>query len=349
MLRGGSRTFYAASFLLPPRIRAPACALYAFCRVADDAVDQGEPRNQDGPAQSLHSRLDAIARLRERLSLAYAGTPKPIATDRALADVVARFAIPQVLPQALIEGFEWDAMDRRYATLGELQAYAARVAGSVGAMMAVLMGVRSWHGVARACDLGVAMQLSNIARDVGEDARSGRLYLPLDWLAEAGIEADGWLARPAFSDPLASVIGRVLQAADALYERSRSGIACLPTACRPGIGAARVLYREIGREVQRRGCDSVSSRAVVARRRKAWLLTRSLAFRARSQGEGPPPLEATRFLVEAVTSAPALSPPAPEWPSRGEAPRADLADRTAWVFALFERLRQQEPVGRSRL
>ncbi len=98
---------------------------------------------------------------------------------------------------ALLEGFAWDAAGRRYDTLDDLLDYAARVAGAVGAMMAVLMGVRDPALLARACDLGVAMQLTNIARDVGEDARAGRLYLPLAWLREAGIDPDAFLADPA--------------------------------------------------------------------------------------------------------------------------------------------------------
>ena len=88
---------------------------------------------------------------------------------------------------------------RRYETLQDLDAYAARVAGSVGAMMTLVMGQRAPEIVARACDLGVAMQLTNIARDVGEDARAGRLYLPLQWLREAGIDPDAWLAKPVFT------------------------------------------------------------------------------------------------------------------------------------------------------
>jgi 15-cis-phytoene synthase len=167
LLRQGSRTFHAASLLLPDRVRGPAASLYAFCRLADDAID-------------LHQgRLDALPRLLLRLTRAYAGRPLPHPVDRAFADMAAHHAVPEALPLALFEGFAWDAEGRRYQTLKDLQAYAARVAGTVGAMMAVLMGVRAPSLLARACDLGVAMQLTNIARDVGEDARAGRLYLPL--------------------------------------------------------------------------------------------------------------------------------------------------------------------------
>ena len=167
-LRVGSKSFYAASMLLPKRLRPDVYALYAFCRVADDAVDDGG----DG--------LVAVARLRERLERAYAGTPCDTPVDRAFADMVERRELPILLPLALIEGFEWDARGKTYHTLSDVRAYGVRVAGTVGAMMSVLMGVRSQDALARACDLGVAMQLTNIARDVGEDARNGRLYLPRD-------------------------------------------------------------------------------------------------------------------------------------------------------------------------
>src|SRR6185295_5987263 len=97
----------------------------------------------------------------------------------------------------------------------------------------------------RACDLGVAMQLTNIARDVGEDARNNRLYLPRAWLTEAGIDADAWLAGPAFSTELGNVVSRVLGVADGLYARAGAGVDQLPVSCRPGIRAALGLYREI--------------------------------------------------------------------------------------------------------
>ena len=120
----------------------------------------------------------------------------PAPADRALADIVHRYAIPRALPEALLEGLEWDARAQRYEDLDALCAYAARVAGSVGAIMSVLMGVRAPEVVARACDLGIAMQLTNIARDVGEDARRGRVYLPLQWLRSAGIDPDAFIAAP---------------------------------------------------------------------------------------------------------------------------------------------------------
>ncbi|CAA9318971.1 MAG: Phytoene synthase [uncultured Microvirga sp.] len=326
-IRGGSRSFFAASLLLPSRVREPAFSLYAFCRLADDAVDQADARPQ------------ALADLRERLERAYDGRPMPIAADRALADVVSRFAIPRALPEALLEGFAWDIQGRRYDDIGMLYAYAVRVAGTVGAMMAVLMGARDEGVVACACDLGVAMQLTNIARDVGEDARAGRLYLPRRWLHEAGIEPDAWLAQPAFTAALGSVVERVLETADTFYARADAGIAALPADCRSGVFAARLLYAEIGRELERAGYDSVSRRAVVPARRKARLLARALLAHGRLQPcpDGLP-LEQARFLVAAVT---ALRPPA----AAAVAAAPDFGARVVWVIDLFERLQRRQALG----
>ncbi len=324
-LREGSRTFLAASYLLPRAVRQPACALYAFCREADDAVDLG----RDAAA--------AVARLRQRLDRLYAGRPEAGAADRALAHVVTRFAIPRTLLDALIEGFEWDSRRRRYASLDELHAYATRVAGAVGAMMALLMGVRSPAALARACDLGVAMQLSNIARDVGEDARAGRLYLPLDWLREAGLDAEAWLAAPQFTPALAAVVQRLLAHAEALYRRVDAGVAALPLGCRPGINAARFLYAEIGHEVARRGFDSVSQRAVVGAGTKSLQLARALLLLAPARGgTAQPPLPATEYLVLAVAAVPAASA------STSVPPRAGTHQRLLRVLDLFEQLERRD-------
>jgi len=323
LLRQGSRSFFAASLLLPRRVHEPALALYAFCRVADDLIDAG-----GDPAA-------ALADLRARLDAAYAARPRPIAADRALAAVVLRHAIPRALLDAMLEGFEWDAAGRRYDSLAALEAYAARVAGTVGAMMAILMGARSADAVARACDLGIAMQLSNIARDVGEDARAGRLYLPQDWFRAAGIDPDAWLAHPSFDPALAGIVQRLLHRADQLYRRADVGIAALPRVCRPGIGVARHLYAEIGQQVARHGYNSVGRRAVVPPARKLQLLARSLsAATRRPRPDGPmPALEAARYLVNAVTAAPPPPRPAPRVP-RWQA----FDNRVAWLCTLFDEL-----------
>jgi phytoene synthase len=328
-LRGGSKTFYAASLVLPPSTRKSATALYAFCRMADDAIDQG------------HDRAAALAQLRTRLDRIYAGHPAAHATDRVFADCVAKHEIPKEFPAALLEGFEWDAAGRRYQTLSELRSYGVRVAGTVGVMMALVMGVRERWILERACDLGVAMQLTNIARDVGEDARAGRIYLPLDWLQEAGMDPTAWLAKPTFGAALGSVIERLLAAAEDLYARSDAGLARLPMACRPGMFAARRLYAEIGHELARRGFDSVNRRAIVSWQRKSRVLTEAVLAAAvrHAPGERGHALPEARFLVESV-AAQVREPRAPvSW--------RPLEDRVAWLIDLFERLEQRDhPAGR---
>ncbi len=259
-IRTGSLSFHAASRLLPARVRDPALALYAFCRLADDAVDEGD------------DKADAVLRLRDRLDRVYAGRPMNAAADRAFASVVEGFQMPRALPDALLEGMAWDAVGRRYDDLSGVLAYSARVAAAVGAMMCVLMRVRDADALARACDLGLAMQLTNIARDVGEDARAGRLYLPLEWLRAAGIDVAAWLAAPTATPALRAVIARLLAEASRLYTRSEAGVPALPFACRPGIYAARHIYAGIGGAVARAGHDSVSIRARTTSAQKlGWL------------------------------------------------------------------------------
>ena len=290
LLGDGSRSFQAASRLLPREVARAACALYAFCRVADDCVDR-----------EYHS--DTLTKLHERLDRIYAGAPQEHVADRAFAAVVAHYQVPQAWPRALLDGFAWDAQGRQYEDISQLRAYAARVAGSVGAMMACVMGVRSRAALARACELGVAMQLTNIARDVGEDARMGRLYLPRAWMREAGIDPDSWLAQPAFNPALGTVVARILDEARNCYQGAAAGFASLPLSCRPGIRAAALLYAEIGHVVQHRGFDSVGGRAYVGPGRKAqlvsWAALRSLAVTF--PAAAPPPREID-FLLEAAAA-----------------------------------------------
>jgi 15-cis-phytoene synthase len=293
-IREGSYSFHAASRLLPASVRDPALALYAFCRVADDEVDFGTNK----PA--------AVLALRDRLDLAYAGRPRNAPADRAMAALIEVYDMPRELPEALLEGLAWDGMERRYASLSDVRAYSARVAASVGAMMCVLMRVREARTLARACDLGVAMQLTNIARDVGEDARAGRFYLPTDWMEEAGLDIESFLADPRPTPEIRRMVKRLLAEAERLYHRSEPGIARLPIAARPGIFAARYCYDAIGGRLRRAGHDSITQRAFTTRRHKLGLLGWSI-LRAGAVTVFPQsaviyarPLDEVAFLVEAA-------------------------------------------------
>lgn len=327
-IRAGSKSFHAASLLLPKQLRDGASAVYAFCRLSDDAVDVG-----DGD-------LHAVARLRERLDRIYAGSPMDAPADRALAVVAQERGIPRGPLDALLDGMQWDAEGRRYDTLSDLRAYAARVAGSVGAMMTTLMDVRAPDMAARACDLGAAMQLTNIARDVGEDARAGRIYLPLQWLGEAGIEPAAFLADPQPSAAVRGLTKRLLAAAETYYRRSEPGIARLPRSCRPAIWGARYIYAAIGDEIAKNDYDSVTRRAHTSRARKLALLSKAALTATLGKAAARDGLEAAaqdecQFLVDAVADSPRAATPH-VWP---------LDDTVERMLAIAHKLRRLDRGG----
>lgn len=293
ILARGSRSFALASRALPPRLRDPVAAYYAFCRVSDDLVDESA------------DPIAALASLRARVDRAARGAPDPDPVDRALAYVLAEHHVPRIAIDALLEGYLWDVERRRYSTISDTIAYSARVASSVGVAMTALMGVRERLTLSRAADLGVAMQLTNIARDVGEDARRGRVYLPAAWLREEGVDPEP-SSIAAFSPGVGRVVRRTLDHAELLARRAEQGIPALPRDCRVAIRAAAWIYGDIGRVIRARGYDSVGGRAFTSGGRKLWLLARaaareSIGARAGAGGDGP--LPETAFLVDAAASA----------------------------------------------
>ncbi|MEL7117007.1 MAG: phytoene/squalene synthase family protein [Pseudomonadota bacterium] len=293
-IRHGSLSFHSASRLLPADVRDPALALYAFCRFADDEVDL------------TNEKKAAVDQLRDRLDRVYEGRPRNAAPDRAFTAVVEEFEMPRTLPDALLEGLAWDADGLRYGDLSGVVSYSARVASAVGVMMCVLMRVRDRDALARAADLGVAMQLTNIARDVGEDALEGRLYLPLEWLMRSGIDPEAFLADPRPTKAVRIMIRQLLIEADHLYRRSEAGISKLPLKARPGIFAARYIYAAIGSELRGMGHDSITARAHTTKGQKLRLLGLSI-LRAGGTVVTPTspvifakPLPEVAFLVDAA-------------------------------------------------
>jgi len=262
VIREHSRSFSAASRLLPRGVSDAAVATYAFCRGADDDVDDFA---SVAAARVRHERT------RARVARIYAGEEMETAVARAFQWVVERHAIPREEPDALLDGMEQDLGEVRIPHLEALLLYCYRAAGVVGRMMSRIMGRGDAPALRRAVDLGIAMQLTNVARDVGEDARRGRVYLPAAWLEEEGSSPDDVLA----VEPTAGVLRtnrRVLALAERYYESGIGGIGLLPARCRPAIHAAALLYREIGREVLRRGGDGLTARAAISSRRRTELL-----------------------------------------------------------------------------
>jgi len=273
LLAKGSRSFSFAGRLLPTRLRDPVAALYAFCRISDDLVDES-----DAP-------LEACRVLALRLDDVYRGKPANDPVDRALVWLAEDHALPRAPLDALLEGYAWDAEARRFETLSGTFAYASRVAASVGVAMTWLMGEHDRDVLARAADLGVAMQLTNIARDVGDDARMGRIYLPLDWLRELDVNA--WIADPHPIPAIRRATARLLDEADVLYERADAGIPSLPSDVRAAIRAASNIYREIGSVIASRGFDSVSTRAVTTTKTKTRLALASFGDEMRARMRNP--------------------------------------------------------------
>ncbi len=290
----GSLSFHAASLALPESVRTPCLALYAFCRLADDEVDLKKDKSA------------SIYDLVQRLDLVYAGTPRNHPMDRAFASMVEKFDMPRALPEALFEGFVWDAMSKQYNNIDELISYSARVASSVGVMLCVIMGERRAEVLSRACDLGVAMQLTNIARDIGEDAQEGRLYIPLDWFQQEGLDPAQFLIEPTQSQSTVRFTKRLLGQAQTLYHRSEAGIAFLPPKVRPAMFAARHIYSAIGTEIKKNNYDNINLRAKTNKVTKTKLLTFSTFQSLVSMIFPAPatvfakPLPQTEFLVEAA-------------------------------------------------
>lgn len=258
--REGSKTFSLAARIFPRHTFQAACELYAWCRYCDDAVDS--PAN---PAEVP----EQVKLLRELTQKAYLGEPMEVPSFAAFQAVALRYKIPQVPALDLIEGMAMDARGERYETITDLNRYAYHVAGTVGLMMTHILGAKSPHAAAHAVSLGVAMQLTNISRDILEDARLGRLYLPLSWLRAEGL-TEAEITHPESRPQLARLAHRLVQEAEPHYAHGMAGLKYLSFRQGLAIAAAAGIYRAIGWLVVRRGAAAWDRRAVVSRARKFW-------------------------------------------------------------------------------
>lgn len=262
-IEAGSKSFAAAARLFEPQIRRGAVMLYAWCRHCDDVIDGQEL----GYGQREQARGEAAGRLLELEDLtrrAYRGEAVADPAFQAFQLVVREHAVPERFPLEHLAGFRMDVEGFRPQRIEDTLGYCYGVAGVVGVMMAMIMGARDEDTLDRACDLGVAFQLTNIARDVVEDAEVGRVYLPADWLLEAGIppsEVQDARRREA----LAGCAARLLAVADQHYESAAIGIGALPLRSAWAIATARGVYRQIGEKVIARGSRAWDSRTSTTR------------------------------------------------------------------------------------
>jgi phytoene synthase len=285
VIRAGSQSFAAASRLLPGRIRARAHMLYTWCRWCDDVMD-GQVLGGESEVLTVADRRARLEALRADTEAALLGETPPAALPfRALRLAAAgsgtgAAVIAPRWPREHLEGFAMDVEPRLYPDLESLLVYCWRVAGVVGVMMALAMDVdaEDQATLRRAQDLGLAFQLTNIARDVAEDARNGRVYLPVDWLREAGVAPQpSAVLDPAAAQAVAVVARRLALAAEPYYRSAAAGLGGLSFPCAWAIAAARNVYRQIGRDVTRLGPRALAARVSTSGARKGVLAVTALA------------------------------------------------------------------------
>lgn len=261
--RSGSSFYYSFLFLPPPQRRA-ITALYAFCREVDDTVDEATD------AGLARTKLDWWRTEVQRL---YRGEPQHPVT-RALEPAVAAFGIDERRLLEIIAGMQMDLDQSRYLDFAQLRLYCHRVAGVVGELSAAIFSPGRPGLEAYAGTLGIALQLTNIIRDVGEDARRGRIYLPAQAISEHGVDPASIL-RCEHSKPFEALLADMSRRAHQLYDQA---IATLPSGersqQRPGLIMAAV-YRELLRLVESESFRVLDQRISVAPARKAWLAWRT--------------------------------------------------------------------------
>nr|AAF78202.1 phytoene synthase [Bradyrhizobium sp. ORS 278] len=273
VIRNGSKSFAAASKLFDSRTRASVHLLYAWCRHCDDVIDGQDLGIRQGVG-APGPQIGTLQMLRDQTAQALEGAPMRDPVFQGLQRVVQEHAIPHHHVFELLDGFAMDVDGREYETLSETLDYCYHVAGVVGVMMSAIMGAREEATLDRAADLGIALQLTNIARDVIEDAQTGRMYLPQQWLCEAGVPA-AEVAEPQHRQAVFRVVARLLDVAEQFYEASEAGIARLPVRCAWAVETARVVYRQIGREVMKRGPGAWDARIATTGAQKLGAIGRS--------------------------------------------------------------------------
>jgi phytoene synthase len=259
--RVNSRTFYLASNLLPADKRRAVHALYAFCRSTDDLVDT---------ARQITNAEAVFASWRERLAHQHPSAHDPV--PLAWANAQARYSIPRGYADQLIDGIGRDLRQNRYQSFAELTEYCYGVASTVGLMAMHIIGFRGAEALPYAVKLGIALQLTNILRDVGEDWRAGRLYLPLDELSEFGLcEAD--IAAGRINDGWRAFLRFQIARARTLYDEAQPGIRMLDADGRFAIAAAATLYCAILEDIEANDYDVFHRRACIG----AWGKVRRLS------------------------------------------------------------------------
>jgi phytoene synthase len=270
-IKQGSKSFAIASRVLPPALRDDASMLYAWCRYCDDVID-GQIMGHDQIENYKDGQAERLERLRIDTRAALSGQPTDNPVYAGLARVVKTHNIDHRHPMDLLKGFEMDASERVYQTVDDILDYSYHVAGVVGVMMANIMGVRDAATLDRASDLGLAFQLTNIARDVVDDAKADRVFVPKDLLIKAGAPvSSSELAKPENWPTAHKAACAQLDIAEQYYASAKVGIKELPFRCAWAISAALSVYREIGEKLRAAGSQAWEQRVSASGGRKVAL------------------------------------------------------------------------------
>ena len=285
----GSKSFATAARLFDPATRRSVLMLYAWCRYCDDVIDGQELGFNATPVDSAQAER-RLEMLKNQTLRAWEGGEMHEPAFAAFQEVALGHNIPLQLAYDHLDGFAMDVRETHYETFDDTLQYCYRVAGVVGLMMARVMGVRDDAVLDRACDLGLAFQLTNIARDIVEDARVGRCYLPAQWLAEENIPPEA-IAMPQMRQPLAGLARRLVAEAEPYYASARAGLAGLPLRSAWAIASAHGVYREIGMNVSAAGPRAWDKRQGTNGVEKAGLLLKGagLALTSRLATQAPRP------------------------------------------------------------
>ena len=265
IIKKGSKSFSMASMFFSETEKSSSWKLYSWCRHCDDLIDEIQDESP------VSERLKYL-----RAETADLINKRP--TDfhmLGLYEVIRNYSVPLQYPMDLLRGMEMDVEGRRFQTLKELEFYCYCVAGTVGLMMCHILGVRNDEALKHAVSLGNAMQLTNICRDISEDHQKGRLYIPLNFIQEMGLNEVS-LFEEKSQHSLIYIQERLLKRADELYEDGMKGLSYLSIRSAWAVLIAAMVYSEIGRVIRENPSESLKKRAVVSKGRKVWIVFKSI-------------------------------------------------------------------------
>ncbi|MFW9964703.1 MAG: phytoene/squalene synthase family protein [Candidatus Sifarchaeia archaeon] len=257
-----ARSFYFASRYLDENDRRAFSALYAFCRLADDFADE-----IDIPPEAIEYELDALKDIVERM---HQGEIFDHPVLRAFGDTMEKYKIPTKYLNELIEGVRMDTNLREIITVEELETYCYNVASTVGVMLCYIMRATDPNTIERAIDLGKALQITNILRDIDEDFQNGRIYLPLETRQQFRVTRDAFEKRKVDSN-FKWLIKHHIAMANSYYTKAEIGIQDLPPGGAFTVKVASRVYAEIMNEIKKMDYDVFKKRAIVPKWKKLWI------------------------------------------------------------------------------